>query len=289
MGTMVGLSAILMWGFLAVLSVYSSRIPPFQLLALCFSLAALLVVAKRIVTRSSLFRLPVLTPLQWLVGMTGLFGFHFCYFMAIRFAPAIEVSLIAYLWPLLLGMFVSTRQRRLSALLGGLVGFAGTVIMIIGGKDITINPAYLQGYGFAFACALIWSAYSWFLSAYESDVEDIAWLVGAGAILALICCWLFEEPNWQLLPQEWLAVLLLGLGPVGGAFYLWDIGMKKGNQSWLASLSFSTPVISSVALALFGMSSLSLTVVIAICLILIGAYICNRKAGGVAVNTESTI
>jgi drug/metabolite transporter (DMT)-like permease len=103
------------------------------------------------------------------------------------------------------------------------------------------------------------------------------------ALLALICH-LVLEPNTlstfiQINGINILAIILLGLGPVGGAFYLWDIGMKFGHQSWLASLSFATPVLSTMLLALFGIGYLSINVLLALALIMVGAGICNIKRG----------
>ena len=37
----------------------------------------------------------------------------------------------------------------------------------------------------------------------------------------------------------------LGLGPVGAAFFLWDIGMKKGDLRFLGVASYATPMIST--------------------------------------------
>ena len=99
----------------------------------------------------------------------------------------------------------------------------------------------------------------------------------------MIAHWLFETSNWSFSLSEWGGILLLGLGPVGGAFYLWDIALKKGNQQLLASLSFSTPLISSVILAIAGFNAWSANIIIALALILSGAIIANMKKKPVAI------
>ena len=275
MATLMGVLAILMWGLLAVLSVYTQAIPPFQLLIMCFAIAAALVFIKRLLQGEACFKKPNLTKAQWLIGTLSLFGFHFCYFMAIRYAPAIEVSLIGYLWPLLLGIYVATKGTRIWALLGGAMGFVGTAVMLTAGDELQANSAYWLGYALAFACALIWSAYSWFISTANNHVEDIAWLCLLVALLSLIPHWYWETANWDLPLSAWLSAIALGLGPVGGAFYLSDVAMKNGRQQWLASLSFATPVISSVCLFAFGMSELSPVLLLVIGLILLGAVVSN--------------
>ena len=275
MPTFIGIVAIIMWGVLALLSVYSSSIPPFQLLFICFSVSASLLFIKRVVKGERVLRLPDLTIEQWVVATSGLFGFHFCYFLALRHAPPIEASLIGYLWPLILGVVVAHSHHRVFAICGGLLGFIGCGILITGGQSIQFNSEYLLGYALAFLCALIWSGYSWFMSRTHSEVEDIGWISLLVALLALCAHLLTETSQWKLTGSAWISAILLGLGPVGGAFYLWDIGLKFGERQLLASLSFATPVVSSIALFVFGVSSLSSVVIIAIVFIITGALISN--------------
>ncbi len=289
MSTFTGFFAIFMWGLLATLSVNTSGIPSFQLLFICFIVSFLLLLIKRVIKGDALFTLPSLSAGQWLVQVGCLFGFHWCYFQAIRQAPAIEVSLIAYLWPLLLGIFVAGRGSRILALLGGATGFTGTAILLLNNGDVGFEARHIPGYALAGVCALIWSSYSWFLSRSHSSVDDIGWVSLAVASLALIFHVTTETPQWGLSVEQWLSALLLGLGPVGGAFYLWDIGMKHGNRTLLASLSFTTPVISSVALFVFEISPLNTAVVTALSLILTGALIANLKQfSGLRLKRRST-
>lgn len=275
MATLCGIIAILMWGLLAVLSVYSADIPPFQLLFVCFTVSCSLVIIKRLIKKEPVFRLPHLTPHQWAVAIGGLFGFHFCYFLALRFAPPIEASLIGYLWPLLLGVAVANAHQRYFAFAGGILGFIGCGILVTGGEGVNFKSEFALGYSLALACAFIWSGYSWYMSRTNSDVEDIGWISGAVAMLALVAHLSLEESHWQFSYQAWVSAIMLGLGPVGGAFYLWDAGLKFGNKALLASLSFATPVISSIALYVFGMSALSAAVGMAIAFILVGALTSN--------------
>lgn len=275
MATIIGLVAIVMWGVLAVLGVYASSVPPFQLLFICFSVSALLLFIKRMIKREPLLKPPSLTVTQWVVATCGLFGFHFCYFLALRYAPPIEASLIAYLWPLLLGVAVANSHQRVFAIVGGVLGFVGCGILVTGGQSIQFNSEYTLGYGLALTCALIWSAYSWFMAGTKSDVEDIGWISIAVAVLALISHLGLESSEWDLSLAAWVSAILLGLGPVGGAFYLWDIGLKFGDRQLLASLSFATPVFSSIALFLFGISTLSTAITLAIVLIMTGALVSN--------------
>lgn len=277
MATFFGFFAILMWSCLALLGANTTNIPAFQLLSLCFVLSAFLMFLKRIILKEAIFTKPSLTFKQWFVGIVGLFGFHYCYFMALKIAPAIEVSLIAYLWPMLLAVLIATKQTRFKALIGGLFGFIGVSFIIIGDISISYNAAYLKGYMLAGCCAFLWAAYSWYFSKSNNNVDDIGWLSLVVALLSLLAHFQLEPSSWQFNNKELLGIILLGIGPVGGAFYLWDFALKKGNKKLLASLSFSTPLISSIILAVVGLNYWSSNILISLSLILIGALISNTK------------
>ena len=189
--TSIGVIAIAMWASLALLSVLTNMVPPFLLLALCFFISGLLVLLKRAWYREQLFTLPKLTYSQWFVGVGGLFGFHFFYFMAIRHAPALQVSLVCYLWPLLLALYVSSPGNRWLTLLGASIGFIGAGVVITDGEVFDVADSFASndavGYGYALIAALIWSSYSWYMGKSNNHVEDIGWMSLVVALLALIC------------------------------------------------------------------------------------------------------
>lgn len=275
MPTFLGLSAITLWGSLALLGTMTSEIPAFQLLFICFSISAGLMFLNRLLQKRPALQKPDMTKRQWLIGIAGLFGFHFCYFMALRFAPAIQVSLIVYLWPLLLTLLVATPGHRKRAMLGGVLGFIGVSLVITQNDSGTsaIAAEYISGYALAICCALIWSTYSWSLSKTAGHSDDIGWLSLAVALLSLAAHLTLETSYWPLSSKEFIGALLLGLGPVGGAFYLWDSGMKHGNRSLLAISSFAAPLITAVSLVLAGISEWSLILLTALILVLTGGLI----------------
>src|SRR6201986_3733827 len=104
--TLIGLTAILMWSLLAVLTVATGKIPAFQLAAMTFAIGALVGSATWI-GRPGAIRALWQPPLAWIVGVGGLFGYHALYFLALRFAPPAEAGLLNYLWPLLIVVFSS--------------------------------------------------------------------------------------------------------------------------------------------------------------------------------------
>ena len=139
---------------------------------------------------------------------------------------------------------------------------------------------YAGGYLAALAAALTWSSYS-VLSRRVREVptDAVGGFCGATAMLALVAHLIFER---TYIPQgaEWAAIIILGLGPVGAAFYLWDHGVKRGDIKSLGALSYMTPLLSTLLLVLFGRAEPSLRLALACLLIVGGAAFASRELWG---------
>ena len=280
LATLTGFGAVLLWALLALLTDASGDVPPFQLSAISFAIAGaagLLVTLARPGGSARLIQpLPVFA-----LGVGGLFGYHFLYFSALRNAPAVEASLIAYLWPLLI-VLRSTRVtgERLKPhhLIGALLGFAGAALLVTRDTGLGFDVTYTKGYALALAAAFVWSSYS-ILSRRVAHVptEAVTGFCIATALLAALCHVLFESTIWPATATEWLAVLGLGLGPVGLAFFLWDIGVKHGDISALGAASYAAPLLSTLILIAAGAAVFSWSIAIACLLITLGAVIASRS------------
>jgi drug/metabolite transporter (DMT)-like permease len=279
--TLIGFTAVLMWGALALLTVWSGRIPPFQLVAMCFTIAFLGALVKWIVNRESPFahlrhKAPV-----WVLGVGGLFGYHFFYFMALRNAPPVEAGLIAYLWPLLIVVFSALlpgERLRWFHVAGALMGLGGTALLVTGGGAVRFQSEFALGYGAAAACALTWSTYSLMSRRFgHVPTDTVGWFCGASAVLGLIAHLVFEETLWPADAGEWLAVLGLGLGPVGLAFFVWDYGVKNGNIQALGVFSYAAPLISTLLLIVFGAGEATWFVAAACAAIVGGALLASKE------------
>ncbi len=160
--TLIGLTAILMWSLLAVLTVATGNIPSFQLLGMTFAIGALVAFAS-FTLRPGAIRALKQSPLAWAVGVGGLFGYHALYFLALRLAPPAEAGLLNYLWPLLIVLFSSLLPgERLAAhhIIGALLGLAGTVLLFTGNAASHLERGHIAGLVAAFVAAFVWAAYS---------------------------------------------------------------------------------------------------------------------------------
>jgi drug/metabolite transporter (DMT)-like permease len=278
--TLIGGLAVLMWGSLALFTAASGHVPPFQLVAMSFTVAALLGVAKWAYFGDNPGRYLRHPAPVWLLGVGGLFGYHFFYFMALRNAPAVDASLIAYLWPLLIVLFSALLPGgglRWWHLSGAALGFLGCVLIVTGGGSVVFRAEYALGYAAAVACCLTWSGYSVLSRRFKSVPTDtVAWFCAATAVLGLLCHLLFETTVWPDGAGEWLAVLMLGLGPVGAAFFVWDYGVKHGDIRALGVSSYAAPLISTLLLIAFGLAAPTWIIAIACVAIVGGALLASR-------------
>ncbi len=272
---LAGVGAILLWSSLALLTAASGAVPPFQLAALTFAIGGgvgLVVTLAR--GRSSALRQPWRV---WLVGVGGLFGYHALYFAALRRAPPAQAGLIAYLWPLLIVLLSATLPgERLSIrhLIGAGLGLIGVAVLMTGagGDGAGFDARYAGGYALALICAFVWSGYSVLSRRLKAvPTEAVTGFCLATALLATVTHFALEATVWPASGREWAAVLGLGLGPVGAAFFLWDFGIKHGDIRALGVLSYAAPVLSTLILVLCGFAPASPSLGVACLLIVSGA------------------
>ena len=280
--TTIGFTAILMWALLALFTIGSDPVPPFLLNALCFGVGGsigLIWTARR--------GFGVLRSVSWKVyafGTLGLFGYHFLYFTALRLSPTAETGLIAYLWPLFIVLLSGLLPgERLGAwhIIGALIAFAGAALVVLARSGSAEGSAL--GLVLAFACAVTWAAYS-VLSRRLGEVptESVTVFCLATAALSVVAHLGLEQTVWPKGALGWFSVLALGVGPVGAAFFTWDVGMKKGDIQLLGVASYAAPLLSTLALVLAGIAQPSYAILAAALLITGGAALAARASANKA-------
>lgn len=251
--------------------------PPFQMTAVTFAiggLSGLLVLIARGEMRA----------LQqgwraWVVGAGGLFLYHVLYFAALRSAPPAEASLVNHLWPLLIVLFSAFLPgEKLAArhLIGAVLAFGG-LLALFSEKEASLSSLQ-SGHVLAFGAALTWAAYS-LLSRRLAHVPSgsVAGFCLATALMAGLVHLAFETTIWPSSSMEWSAIVALGLGPVGGAFFLWDHGVKHGDIRLIGTLAYAAPVLATIWLVLAGFAEAHLALGVACALIVGGAFVASRN------------
>jgi drug/metabolite transporter (DMT)-like permease len=277
--TLIGFSAILMWSFLAVLTVASGRVPPFQLAALTFAIGGAVGAASWLVRRGAAKALR--QPAEvWGLGVGGLFGYHALYFSAMRLAPPAEAGLLNYFWPLLivlLSALLPHELLRLHHVAGAVLGLIGTVVLFAGQDQLTLAAEYVPGYSAAVVAAFVWATYSVLSRRFATVPSDaVAGFCLITAALAAVCHLAFETTAWPSNASQWLAVVALGVGPVGAAFYAWDFGVKHGDIRVLGAVSYAAPILSTLFLVLAGYAVASVPLAVAAALITGGGLLAAK-------------
>jgi drug/metabolite transporter (DMT)-like permease len=198
-------------------------------------------------------------------------GYHALYFISLRHAPPAEAGLVNYLWPLLIVLFSAFLPgERLAPhhVLGALLGLAGTVLLFAGRGVSGFEWQHAPGFLAAFVAAFVWAIYSVASRRLKHVRTDaVAGFCAATALLSAVCHLMLETTVWPETAGQWLAVLGLGIGPVGAAFYTWDIGMKRGDIRIIGAASYATPLLSTGFLVLAGVAEATATLGLAALLI----------------------
>ena len=274
------LGAIVLWGNLAWIGVRLSAIPPFLLVGTALTIAGLLAAPA--------FRQWKVPPRVLALGIYGMFGYHFCLFMALRLAPPLQANLVNYLWPLLIVLLAPLflRHARLTRwhVIGGLLGLAGAVLAITGGRVprsgaiATADAAW--GFVAALLSAFIWATYSLMGqrlrqtgTPFPTAAVGLFCLVSGG--LSLLCHAALE-PSYRFTASDALPMAALAIGPMGAAFFLWDAALKRGDARVIGTLAYLTPLISTVLLGLDAPSRFGWPIAVALLLVIAGAVVGTR-------------
>ena len=269
---MLAFLAILLWSTLALAGSGLQSVPRFLLLGVTFLTSGTISLFRR-----GGWHVPFTV---FLVGVGGIFGYHFLYFTAFALAPAVETNLINYLWPLLIVLLsplvLAGTKLRPNHIAGAVAGLAGASLIATGGKP-NLQLVYLMGYAAALGAAVTWALYSLLtkrLPPFPTDSIGAFCLISGGLSMAIF---FINGGTWQAVasvqPGEWLFLILAGIGPMGAAFFFWDAALKRGDTRTIGSLAYMTPLLSTLNLVIFAGQRLTLVSFLAMCLIIAGALI----------------
>jgi drug/metabolite transporter (DMT)-like permease len=269
--TLLAIAAIVVWSTLAVLSASLVHVPPLLSVGLALCISGLVSAV-----RWRAWRVPWFT---FAVGVGGIFGYHFFYFSALQHAPAVEANLLNYLWPLLIvalsPVFLPGYRLHAYHWIGTLMGLAGTALILSGGRP-HLDLANLYGYLLAAGAGLTWACYSLMTKRLPAfPTAAVGGFCLASGLLSLGAQALGGNPFSlsALSGRDWLALFLLGIGPMGAAFFLWDAALKGGDPRIIGSLAYLTPLLSTLNLVIFGGRTLSWVSLVAMALIVGGAAV----------------
>ena len=268
---LAALGAIVLWSSLASLATLIPNVPIFLKTGVGLLIGSVIALP---LARFQIKQLAV-KPKILLLGVYGLFGYHAALFIALSTSPSVQANLVNYLWPLLIvllaPLFSKKIKLNLRVVIGGLMGFIGASLAILSGSSS--DGLFYSGYLFAFMAAIIWSTYSLATNRIGSFPTPAVGLFAlVSGILSIAMHFVFET-QVSLSSFDWMILVLLGLGPLGAAFYVWDYAIKRSNPQEIGLLSFLTPLLSTGFLLVISGQALSWLLAIAAALIVGGSLI----------------
>jgi drug/metabolite transporter (DMT)-like permease len=277
--TLLALGAIAFWATLASLGTTLSHVPPFLLTGLALAIGSVLSLPQLLRDR----RAWAVPPRTLALGLYGLFGFHFLLFIALRHAPPVEANLVNYLWPLFMVVLAPLLLKGMTLrplhVVAALLGFAGAAIAILGARSgASAAGATTAAWGFlpALGSAFIWASYSLWTQRVPAFPTAAIGLFGLVSGLLALGCHAVLEPSVTLSTRDIVLIALCGLGPLGAAFYLWDMALKRGDARQIGILSYLTPLASTGLLLVLTGRPLSWTIALAALMIISAAAIGTR-------------
>ncbi len=232
-------------------------------------------------------------PLYWFVCGTLFISYQALLYIAIgtcdNRSQLIEVGLINYLWigfTLLFSVPILKKKAKPFLLIFGiLLGFSGAMLAILSRstaeffstsavfENIAGNPIpYLA----SFVASVAWGLYSNYnisLSCGKSSISVAPiFILFSGILMALISLSVSEEAQWSL--KTCLELAYASIFPSAVSYTLWDIGMRKGNSTLIASVSYIIPLASTVFISIFLGVPLSSKIWLACASVIAGAAIC---------------
>jgi drug/metabolite transporter (DMT)-like permease len=270
--TLLSISTIALWSFLAFLGSQVNRVPPFLLVGIALTVGGFIGIWK-----IGDWRVPITT---FAVGVYGIFGYHFLLFSAFQIAPAVEANLMNYLWPLLIvlltPLFLTGQRLRPHHILGALTGLAGATLIVTGGR-FSLDIGNLKGYLMAASAAFIWASYSLLTKRVPAfptaAVAGFCFFSGLLSLGVFFTRSLSLQAVQALSAHDWIFLVLLGAGPMGLAFFTWDAALKRGDPRIIGSLAYITPLTSTMLLVLAGGRRFTWISAISMVLIFSGAVI----------------
>lgn len=275
LATASGLLTILLWSSSSVTITSLPNIPRFQLL--WFGFGEAFVIGSIILLLTGRVREMVQPFAPWFTAFCGLFFFYVFDYLGLNFAPPAKVTLLSYLWPIMLVVCIaifSKKQFHIAYFIGAIMGLVGTICLMPADQGSVINFEVVLGYIFGFLSGVVWAIYSIVNRRYASvPTGMMIGVCGGIALISMIIHFIFEQTVWPTSIRDIVIILYLGCGPIGVAFLAWDYATKKANISLIGSLSYLAPLLSTLWLILAGRATATFGLLFAVLLIVGGAVV----------------
>ena len=301
-GTVIGLLAIVLWGFMAgLVRLVSESFGATLGSALIYTVGGilLLVVRKPTPIRRAPRKYLIICGIMFVAYEASI---SLSIGLASTAAQSVEVSLVNYLWPTLLVLMTAAVSHKRGAvwkaLPGAIVATIG-VAMAVGGESLNVHEALRNSssnplpYALAFAGAFIWAIYA----TVTPKMSD-----GYDGTTIFFCCvavvlWLIHFTSGEGLPATAPGIggyvaLAACAASIAGGYACWGYGMLHGSMETLAIGSYATPLFSTASSTVLLGVALGASFWIGVALVVGGTLVnvwLGKPAPSVSVSGESDV
>lgn len=301
-GTVIGLLAIVLWGFMAgLVRLVSESFGATLGSALIYTVGGilLLVVRKPTPIRRAPRKYLIICGIMFVAYEASI---SLSIGLASTAAQSVEVSLVNYLWPTLLVLMTAAVSHKRGAvwkaLPGAIVATIG-VAMAVGGESLNVHEALRNissnplPYALAFAGAFIWAIYAT-VTPKMSDGYDCTTIFFCCVAVVL---WLIHFTSGEGLPATAPGIggyvaLAACAASIAGGYACWGYGMLHGSMETLAIGSYATPLFSTASSTVLLGVALGASFWIGVALVVGGTLVnvwLGKPAPSVSVSGESDV
>ncbi|MGB2739341.1 MAG: aromatic amino acid DMT transporter YddG [Cognaticolwellia sp.] len=280
--TLYGVLAILLWSTItAFIRDLSELFSPIGGAAMMYTVSAMFLMLVMGIPKIRNY------PKRYLMIGGGLFvAYEICLALSLGMAnsrhQAMEMAIINYLWPaltILLSVLISAKKVNVLVYPSILLAFTGVAWCIAGDQGISLdillsnisdNPLT---YFMAFSAAIIWAIYCVVTQRISNGKNATALFFSATATALWVQYFFSNEPSLDFTLPSTLTLLLAGI-VIGAGYALWNQAMIGGDIILLGTLSYFTPVFSTLFASLYLSISLTGSFWQGVALVTLGSLIC---------------
>jgi drug/metabolite transporter (DMT)-like permease len=270
--------AVVLWASWPALATTVNPAPPLLVLGAAALIGFLF--SFGLAVRQGATRAFAAVPIKTLVFVAaGLMGNNAFYLAAIaRIGPA-EANVVHYLWPVFLVTLAAILHRRQPSplqMLGIACGFIGVAVALSPqmGGSLDLTGVLLGACG-----ALTFAVYSVGRSFAKVEANVVGPSLGLAGISALVAHFILEPVFWPTV-EQWIAIILMGIGPFTVANVLWDKATREGSAATISSLAFLTPLVAMGLLAVFDLGVVTMATIVGALFAITGAFLSSRARKG---------
>jgi drug/metabolite transporter (DMT)-like permease len=276
--TLIGSLSIFFWATWPSLALFAAPAPTFQVLAIGQAVGFAALAFIRLLRKQS----PLdMLPKTWgmlAFGIIGVLGTNAPLLLAITRIPAAQASVINYTWPimaLLLSGFLGFEKLHLRHYAAIMLGFVGVLFIVAPWSGIKYD---MFGIGLALMAGICYASYTTYRQFDKQTPSDAVGVYGLVAALACAAIHLSFETTQTLSWSQWIAVVALGIAPMGLGYALWDYGVAHGDSRLMSVLAYGTPLLATLLLIGLGFAAFSVSLSVGATLIVAGAALGTWKS-----------